>query len=203
MNRLLLIVSLFIIFNSTHAQNVADTTKNAAPVAFPKTKDKFLNTLYMRAMPICVYTGAGYIKDRFNQNIELGRTFGMIDAGIAYGRMALRPDSAGNGTEYLEAKFTMDIAQYGIFSNEMTVGAGTVFNAKNYLMLELSYTIYAQFWKRFGIGLITGYYDFSGDRTDNSRSMFGMFVRYGLIHKEGGILNNISRMNRTHGFHRR
>jgi hypothetical protein len=49
----------------------------------------------------------------------------------------------------------MDIAQYGIFSNEMTIGAGEVFNSREYLMLELSYTIYAQFWKNFGVGIIT------------------------------------------------
>jgi hypothetical protein len=138
------------------------------------------------------------MKDRISQNFELGKTFGMMDCGIAFGRNALRKDSAGNGTHFLEAKFSMDIAQYGIFSNEMTIGAGGVFNSKNYLMLELSYTIFAQFWKNFGIGIVTGYYDFSGNQTGANRNTFGIFCRYGLIHSDGGLFNLIGRISRTH-----
>jgi hypothetical protein len=167
-------------------QCIKDTTKRAP----------LLSTIYMRAMPLCIYTGAGYLKDRINQNFELGKSFGMIDAGIAIGRNALRSDTAGNGTMYLEGKFTMDICQYNIFSNEMTIGAGYVINSKNYLMLEISYTIYAQFWKHFGIGITTGFYDYSGNITDASHNTFGLFCRYGLMRTEGGLLNNIGRMNR-------
>jgi hypothetical protein len=122
----------------------------------------------------------------------------MMDCGIAFGRNALRKDSSGNGNHFLEAKFSMDIAQYGIFSNEMTIGAGGVFNSKNYLMLELSYTIFAQFWKNFGIGIVTGYYDFSGNQTGSNRNTFGIFCRYGLIHSDGGLFNLIGRISRTH-----
>ncbi|HSZ25599.1 MAG TPA: hypothetical protein VK766_07780 [Cytophagaceae bacterium] len=196
------LLTLFLIFqliSSAKTQTLTDTTHKVSSTIKPT----FWNTIYLRSMPVCVYTGAGYLKDRTNQNFEMGKSFKMIDVGMAVGRNALRRDSLGDGNVYMEAKFTMDIAQYGIFSNEMVVGAGYVFNAQNFLMLELSYTIYAQFWKHFGIGIVTGYYDFSGNTTDNARNMFGFFCRYGLNHSEGGLLNNISRMNRTHMHHGR
>jgi len=194
MSRILLIALFHLmIFGTAKAQFYTKDTV--------KVKEKFLKTIYFRAMPLGIYTGAGYLQDRITQNIEVGKSFGMIDAGIAYGQTALRKDTAGNGTNYLEAKITMDVCQYGIFSNEMTIGAGGVIDSKNFLMLEISYTIYAQFWKRCGIGIVTGYYDFSGNTTDASHNMFGMFVRYGLLRPENGGLINIGRMARTHMHH--
>jgi hypothetical protein len=160
-------------------------------------KESFTRTMYGRFMPLGIYTGAGYPKNRITQNIEIGKSFGMIDAGLVYGKTAIQ-DTAGNGTNYLEAKVTMDVCQYGIFSNEMTIGAGGVFNSKNYLMLEISYTIYGQFWDKWGIGIITGFYDFSGNTTDASHNMFGLYLRYGLPRPENGGLINIGRMTRTH-----
>ena len=163
-----------------------------------KIKPPWYKLVYVRAQPFGIYTGAGYLKDRINQNAEVGYSFGMIDAGIALGRTALRRDSLGNGNVYMEGKITMDVCQYGIFSNEMTVGAGYVFNSQMPLMLELSYTIYAQFWKHLGIGFVTGFYDFSGDYADSYHNTFGIYMRYGLLREETGGLLNIGRMIRMH-----
>ena len=185
---------------STQAQYEDDDTTHKIK---PPVKEKFINKFYARTLPLGIYTGAGYPKDRITQNIEIGKTFGMIDAGLAYGRTSLRPDTAGHGTDYLEAKVTMDLCQFGIFSNEMTVGAGGLFNSDKYLMLELSYTIYGQFWKHVGVGIVTGYYDFSGNTTDVSHNMFGLYLRFGLIRPENGGLINLGRMSRTHGMRRR
>ena len=180
---------------STLAQ-VKDTISNQAAVS----PAPFLKSVYFRCMPLGIYTGAGYLQDRITQNVEVGKSFGMIDVGLTYGITALRRDSVGNGVHYLEGKVTMDICQFGIFSNEMTVGAGGVFNSANGLMLELSYTIFAQFWKHGGLGIITGYYDFSGNKTDSSHNMFGFYFRYGLIRSENGGILNVGRMMRQHTF---
>jgi hypothetical protein len=163
-------------------------------------KDSFFKTVYFKYMPLGIYTGAGYVQDRLTQHIELGKTFGVIDAGIVYGVTALRPDTLGNGIHYLEGRITMDLCQVGIFSNEMTVGAGGVFNSMNGLMLELSYTIYGQFWKKCGLGIITGYYDFSGNTTDSAHNMFGLYFRYGILRDENGGILNVGRMMRQHTF---
>lgn len=162
---------------------------------------KFEKTLYFRCMPLGIYSGSGYPKDRIFQYVELGKTFGMFDIGASFGRISLRKDTLGNGNKFLEGKITMDVCQYGIFSSEMTIGAGTIFHSTNYLVLELSYTIYAQFWKNYGLGIITGYVDYSGNTTDSNHNTFGIFIRYGLLRPENGGIINISRMAGHHFKH--
>jgi hypothetical protein len=198
MNRVLLVFCLVIFCLAAKAQKATTDTTNAV-----LPKPKFINTIYVRAMPLCLYTGADYLKDKINQNIELGKSFGIVDVGAALGRNALRRDTAGNGTTYLEAKITMEIAQYGIVSNEMIIGGGYVFDSKNFLMLELSYSIYAQFWPRVGLGIVTGFYDYSGNLTDNSRNTFGIICRYGLSRPQGGLFNIPRARRMAHVHHHR
>jgi hypothetical protein len=87
---------------------------------------------------------------------------------------------------------TMDASQYSIFSNEFSLGIGKVFNPENPFMLEISYTIFAQVGKNFGIGLSSGYYDFSGVKQDINKNYIGLFMRYGLLRDYNGILNRRS-----------
>jgi hypothetical protein len=141
---------------------------------------------YGRSMPFAIYTGAGKTSDRAAQTIEIGKTFHVIDLGIAFGRNSFRPDT----TFFLEGRVTMDVANYGIFANEMALGAGRVFDSKGSLMLELSYNIFAQISEHFGVGITTGYYDFSNDTFDSSKTFYGFVFRYGLQRTDsGGILS--------------
>lgn len=78
-------------------------------------KEPFYKSMFVRCMPFGIYTGAGYLQDRVTQNIELGKSFGMIDAGLCYGVNALREDSLGNGRHYLEGRITMDLCQFEFF----------------------------------------------------------------------------------------
>jgi len=184
--------------NKPPTKSLGYDLSNSSTSDSTKIKPQWYRLIYARVQPFGIYTGSGYLKDRINQNAEVGYSFGMIDAGVAVGRNALRRDSLGNGNVFLEGKMTMDVCQYGIFSNEMTIGAGYVFNSQTPLMLELSYTIYAQFWKNVGIGFVTGFYDFSGDYSDSYHNTFGIYLRYGLLREESGGLLNIGRMIRMH-----
>ncbi|WP_420149357.1 hypothetical protein [Spirosoma sp.] len=146
--------------------------------------------IYVRTMPFSIYTGAGKPKDRIAQSIEIGKSFNVIDLGVAFGRNSLRPDT----TLFLEGRVTMDVANYGIFANEMTIGAGRVFDKQGSLMLELTYSIIAQIAPRVGIGLTTGYYDFSSESTDASKTFYGIYLRFGLMRTDsGGLLGGIMR----------
>ena len=140
--------------------------------------------LYVRTTPFSIYTGAGNPRDRIAQSIELGKSFNVIDLGIAFGRNSLRPDTS----LFLEGRVTMDVANYGVFANEMTIGAGRVFDQQGSLMLELTYSIVAQVAPRVGIGLTTGYYDFSNETTDSSKTFYGLFLRFGLLRTDNGSL---------------
>ena len=146
--------------------------------------------IYVRTTPFSVYTGAGAPKDRIAQSIEIGKSFNVIDLGVAFGRNSLRPDTS----LFLEARVTMDVANYGIFANEMTIGAGRVFDKQGSLMLELTYSIMAQVAPRVGIGLTTGYYDFSSETTDSSKTFYGIYLRFGLMRTDsGGLLGGSNR----------
>ncbi len=156
---------------------------------FSQTSDtavKVKSSWYGRTMPVSLYTGAGLLTDKISQNIEAGRSFGVLDVGLVYGRMNQRTDS----NKYVEARATMDASQYGIFSNEISIGVGKVFNSKTPIMLEISYTVFAQVGKRCGVGIVTGYYDFSGVKNDVSKNFYGLFFRYGLQRSENGALLN-------------
>jgi len=145
---------------------------------------------YVRTMPIAIYTGiTGKYADRIPQYLELGKSFRVIDLGLAIGRSSLRPDS----TLFAEAKVTMDVCNYGIFANEMTIGAGKLFDNNNSIMFELSYTIFAQLGKNWGLGLVSGYYDYTSETVDNSRVFYGLFLRLGLQRTDAGGIFNIGK----------
>jgi len=154
---------------------------------------------YGRLMPLSVYTGAAQTRDRIAQYLEIGKSFDVVDLGIAVGRNSLRPDT----TTFVQAKVTMDVANYGIFANEMTIGAGRVFDPRGSLMLELTYNIFCQVADHWGVGITTGYYDFSNSVFDNSRTFYGLFLRYGLQRTDSGGLLGMgrprSRPGRTRG----
>ena len=202
----LLILSTFLVFsaNLLAQSGTSDTTKTKANKSqqtyyslsrsFDDSTRSIFNfkaaPLYVRATPFSIYTGAGNPRDRIAQSIEIGKSFNVIDLGIAFGRNALRPDS----TLFLEGRVTMDVANYGIFANEMTIGAGRVFDKQGSLMLELTYSIIAQVSPRLGIGLTTGYYDFSNETTDASKTFYGIYLRFGLLRTDsGGLLGGIAR----------
>ncbi len=144
---------------------------------------------YGRSTPFAIYTGAGNYRDRIAQTIEIGKSFNVVDLGVAVGRSSLRPDT----TLFVEGRVTMDVANYGVFASEMTIGAGKLFDTQGSLMLELSYTIFAQLAPRFGFGLTTGYYDFSNETLDSSKTFYGVYVRYGVQRTDTGGLLGIGR----------
>jgi len=179
------------------SQTTADTAQtDSAKSVFNFKKAPW----YARSMPFAIYTGAGKTSDRVAQAIEIGKTFHVIDLGIAFGRNSLRPDT----TLFIEGRVTMDVANYGIFANEMSIGAGRVFDSKGSLMLELSYNIFAQVSSRFGFGITTGYFDFSNDSFDSSKTFYGFILRYGLQRTDAGSLVGLGRGRpaRAHAGHK-
>jgi hypothetical protein len=131
-----------------------------------------------------MYTNAGKYPDRVSQNIEFGKSFEVLDIGLALGRNSLRPDT----TTYLQARLTMDACQSGIFGNEVSIGVGKIFNSATPMIFEYSTTILAQVSKKVGVGVIVGNYDFTGEINDISKQFFGVFLRIGLMRNEDGFL---------------
>lgn len=161
-----------------------------------KDSVKIQSSWYSRITPCSVYAGYGTMNNRINQNVEFGRSIGVIDIGLAVGRLSLKSDTS----YFSEFKVTMDACQYGIFSNEFSIGAGYVFNSRTPILLDISSTILAQINPKIGVGIIIGYYDISGETYGFSKNYFGLFIRFGLLRSEGGILLN-KRVHHIHHHH--
>ena len=120
---------------------------------------------------------------RIIQNFEIGKTFGPLDIGIAFGRF-----SNADSTNFAELRTTFDAMQLGVFSSEFGLGVGKVFNSNTPLMFEISTTLLAQFTKKIGVGAIFGNYDLIGESTQNYKTFYSLFLRYGLMRSESGGL---------------
>lgn len=134
-------------------------------------------------------TNGETISQRITRNVEFGRSIGSVDVGLSVGEFNhMAADSSG--VKYTELRLSMDACQFGIFSNEISVGSGYLFNSKTPIMMEISSTLYAQISDKFGLGFVFGNIDFVGDYNDSNKSFFGLYLRYGLMRNEGGILTN-------------
>lgn len=158
---------------------------------------KVKSSWYTRSMMISLMSAnqpGEKLSDRIAQNIEIGKSFGMMDVGVAIGRAKFTTQNLDVQDKiYIQGKLTMDACQYGIFSNEISIGAGYMFSTLTPVVLEISSTVFAQIGDNWGIGVVYGNYNFTGDSDDLNKSVTGLFIRYGLIRDDGGIL-----LNRTH-----
>jgi hypothetical protein len=149
--------------------------------------DTIKKSWYGRVVPLYLYTGAGTLNNKISQNIEIGRSYSVLDIGLSIGRFNLNKDT----TTFSETRLTVDAFQLNNISSEFSIGGGYVFNSNTPIMLELSYTILVQVANKLGIGAVTGYYDFSGTNTDVNKTFFGVFIRYGLLRKiDAGLLSS-------------
>jgi hypothetical protein len=154
------------------------------------------SAFYSRIMPVSTITGAGTLPNKLLQTIEVGRSFSMLDLGLAYGGHLIPVDNtqapfvglSKYNFSFLEVRATMDASQYGIFSNEISIGMGYNFDKDIPCVLEITSTILAQVHKHIGIGVVVGYYDFSGSVVDYNTEYYGLFMRIGLQRSESGTL---------------
>lgn len=167
------------------------------------------NSWYARTMFISMTTGGDTngetLSQRMTQNIEFGRSIGVIDLGLALGNFnSMISDSSS--TKYAQIRINLDACQFGIFSNELSVGGGYMFDSKTPVMFEISSTIFAQIGEQWGLGVVFGNYDFIGDENSLNKNFFGLYLRWGLMRNEGGVLTSRLRMiqkNKQHHNRRR
>jgi len=130
---------------------------------------------YGRSMFTALTTGndtkGETLSQRVTRNVEFGRSFGSVDVGLAFGEFKhMVVDSSS--VKYTELRVSMDACQFGIFSNEISIGAGYMFNSKTPVMMEISSTLYAQVTDKFGFGFVFGNIDFVGNYDDTNKSFW-------------------------------
>lgn len=127
------------------------------------------------------------ISDRIMQNIEIGKSLGIADVGVSLGAISVKNLKK---TSFIEGKANLDTYQVGIFSNEVSLGVGYVFNSPTPIMLELSSTIFCQVDDNWGLGVVYGYDSLIGDYREHNLNFFGLYLRFGLLRDDGGIVTN-------------
>lgn len=188
-------ILIFLLFFSTIA-----FTQNTIIYNDAKADSIVKTSFYARVMPYSIVTGAGslnnaiYIKPSVAYYLEVGKSYGVLDIGIGVGSYSLNRDT----TSYVEFKVTMDASQYGVFSNEINLGIGKIFYSSTPILLEASYTIMAQIYQNWGLGVTTGFYDFVGKEYDITRAYYGVFMRYDIELNVEMSMFYLSRMHKMY-----
>lgn len=127
---------------------------------------------------IFVNTKGGAAK-RFSPSLEVGRTYGIFDIGLATGQLN---SLGGNDTaHYFEIRPTINVFSKGRFAESLTLGAGYVISAKQGLMSEITNGINFNVSTTFAIAMLQGYMFFDGTNSSRSAQYIGINLTYNFL----------------------
>ncbi|GAC1300196.1 MAG: hypothetical protein NVSMB24_00240 [Mucilaginibacter sp.] len=126
-----------------------------------------------------VNTKGGFAK-RFSPGLELGRTYGIFDIGLATGQVSSR-SSGGDTTHYIEFRPTINIFSAGRFAEGLCLGGGYVFGAKQGLMTEICNSINFNISSEVAVAVTQGYYFFDGTNSSRSSQYMGFTLTYNFL----------------------
>jgi hypothetical protein len=126
-----------------------------------------------------VNTKGGFAK-RFSPSLEIGRTYGIFDIGLATGRL----NSLAGGrdtTRYLEFRPTINVFSKGRFAEGLCLGGGYVFGAKQGLMTEICNSINFAINENLEVAVLQGYMFFDGTNDNRSTQFMGFSLTYNFL----------------------
>jgi hypothetical protein len=126
-----------------------------------------------------VNTKGGFAK-RFSPSLEIGRTYGIFDIGLATGRLNSLAGSRDT-TMYLEFRPTINIFSKGRFAEGLCLGGGYVFGAKQGLMTEICNSINFAINENLGVAVLQGYMFFDGTNDNRSTQFMGFSLTYNFL----------------------
>jgi hypothetical protein len=136
---------------------------------------------------VFVNTKGGAAK-RFSPSVEVGRTYGIFDMGLATGRLnSIGP--GGDTTRYLEFRPTINIFSKGRFAEGLCLGGGYVFKAKQGLMTEICNSINFNITEIWAIAVTQGYYYFDGTNSNRGAQYMGFSLTYNFLKKHSVNIN--------------
>jgi hypothetical protein len=128
---------------------------------------------------VFVNTKGGAAK-RFAPAIELGRTYGIFDIGLATGRtnsLSSRSDTS----RYLEFRPTINVFSAGRFAEGLCLGAGYIFGAKQGLMTEICNSINFNISETVAVAVTQGYIFYDGTNDNRSTQFMGLAFTYNFL----------------------
>ena len=119
----------------------------------------------------------GGFDSKINPSVEVGYQYDVFSLGLVGGKTSLIK-MTNDTTTYTELRANLNIFQQGKFTNTMTIGGGYIFNARNYLLTELTYTIEISLTEHFHINILAGQYFYSGLETMTGETVVGASLVY-------------------------
>ena len=127
----------------------------------------------------CVYTNAtGTFNQKVFMTTEFGRTFGIFDIGLMFGRLNM---AKGDSVFFIEAVPTINVFSKGRFSEALTLGAGRVFGAKQNFLTEITNSINFAPNNRLVLTVYQGNYFFDGKLSTSKAQFMGLSVTFNFI----------------------
>ncbi len=136
---------------------------------------------------VFVNTRGGAAK-RFSPSVEVGRTYGIFDIGLATGRLN-SINSGGDTTRFIEFRPTINIFSKGRFAEALCLGGGYVFKAKQGLMTEICNSINFNISEIWAVAVLQGYYYFDGTNNSRGTQYMGFNVTYNFLQKHSVNIN--------------
>ncbi len=131
---------------------------------------------YLTLTPLISNTN-GSMMDKTNLSLELGHQWDVFSLGLVGGRTSLAK-MKNDTTLYAELRANLNVFKQGDFTNTFTIGAGYMFNAKNYFITELTYTIEYALTKQIHLNILAGQYFYSGLNTMSEETIVGFSLIY-------------------------
>ena len=126
---------------------------------------------------VFVNTKGGFAK-RFAPAIEIGRTYGIFDLGMASGYGHVK---GGDTTFYVELRPTINVFSKGRFAEALCLGGGYVFGAKQALMTEICNSINFNISENVAIAVTQGYVFYDGTSDNRSAQYMGLAFTYNFL----------------------
>ncbi len=145
---------------------------------------------YISLSPL-LSNSSGTMFHKTNLSLEVGHQFDVLSIGIVGGRTSLAK-MENDTTLFTELRTNLNVFQQGNFTNTFTIGTGYIFNAKNYFLTELTYTIEYALSKQVHINILAGEYFYSGINDATSETVVGFSLIYFFkpFEKRKSILNS-------------
>jgi hypothetical protein len=120
----------------------------------------------------------GTIPEKSNIALEVGQQWDVFSMGVDVGKTTLGKMQHGDTSFYIELRPNLNVFQQGKFTNTFTAGIGCIFNAKEYLITELTNGIEYSFSTKLHFNVFFGQYFYSGKASASDATFFGVSVAF-------------------------
>lgn len=132
---------------------------------------------YISVAPSLTNT-AGTIAEKSNIALEVGQQWDVFSLGVDIGKTTLSKMHQGDTSVYAELRPNLNVFQQGKFTNTFTAGIGCIFNAKEYLLTELTNGIEYSYSTKLHFNVFFGQYFYSGRASSSDATFFGVSAAF-------------------------